>query len=83
MLAGCQLTQLFYYQAADVDPVTQKFNCLLKRFENISRLGENVAGAPNPSNAQEVLVLNTDRLWMWARDWVSDIMATVTTSPIY
>ncbi|EGG09923.1 uncharacterized protein MELLADRAFT_60895 [Melampsora larici-populina 98AG31] len=55
--------------ADDVDTVTQKYNLLLKKFENIISSRENVAGAPNPANAQEVLVLNTDRIRMWARDW--------------
>ncbi|EGG07167.1 uncharacterized protein MELLADRAFT_86043 [Melampsora larici-populina 98AG31] len=55
--------------AADVDPVTQKYNLLMSKFENIFRSGENVGAAPNPTNLEEVLVLNTDRVRMWARDW--------------
>lgn len=57
-------------QPDNIDPITQKYNVSIKRFENIFQSGENVAGAPNPKNAQEVLVLNSNRLRMWARDWV-------------
>lgn len=79
-LARSDNVTLILLQPDDIGPVTQKSKVLINPFESIIQLDENAAGSPNPANTQEVLVLNTDQLWMRARDWVSTNIQRFLTS---